>query len=214
MKKFAIFFVFILLFSGIMQSQELRINSYAAYTFDDKINLYDFRGNLNGGLFYGAGLEYIIPANFITNRFGLTNINSNFGLELKYQRINSLFEYPYSGSVLSTSYNSNYIMAGFNHYIPFKVFEPFYGLDLGVSVLNIKKSDPLVKFAWGVKLGTNIALTPTVSLRFQADLKSIVESIDPHLNIGWGGVNPSISTYSTIYQISLGGGLIFKIATN
>ena len=118
MKKFAIFFVFILLFSGIMQSQELRINSYAAYTFDDKINLYDFRGNLNGGLFYGAGLEYILPANFITNRIGFTNINTKLGIELKYQRISSMFDVYNTGSTVSTPYSSNYIMAGFNHYIP------------------------------------------------------------------------------------------------
>lgn len=214
MKKIGILIIAISLFSNLIQSQELRINSYAAYTFDDRINIYDLRGNLNGGLFYGAGLEYIIPANFITNRIGFTNINTNLGIELKYQRISSMFDVYNTGSTVSTPYSSNYIMAGFNHYIPLKVLEPYYGLDLGVSVLDIQSTDPFVKFAWGIKLGTNIALTPTVSLRFQADLKSIVESIDPQLNIGWGGVNPSISTYSTIYQFSLGGGLVFKIPTN
>ena len=77
MMKTKLFLLF-LLFSGVQNSfaQNIRVNSYAGYVFNESFDLSDFSGyysgTIKGGLQWGAGLEYMA--------------NKNFGIELSYLR--------------------------------------------------------------------------------------------------------------------------------
>jgi len=67
------------------------------------------------------------------------------------------------------------------------------------------------KFAWGARLGCNIWATNRVGLKLQTQFMSIVQAAGGSLYFGSGGVGTGLSTYSTIYQFGLGGGLTFKL---
>lgn len=180
-------------------SQEIRINSYGSYMFDDKMSIDDNKGTLYGNFLYGGGVEYVIA--------------SKIGVEFIYKRLASDFQYKYQSDNYRYPYSLNNFMLGFNHYFHTSRIEPFYGLDLGVASLNIKNNglDPYIKFAWGAKAGVNFSLTPTAAIRLQGGFTSIVESFSTDLYFDIHGVHPSVNTNSHIYQFYLGGGLIFKI---
>lgn len=111
----------------------------------------------------------------------------------------------------------NYILLGGSNY--FKTGgkrEPYAGASAGIAIINIKNADAgandnLTKFAWTIKLGTNIWLTDKVGLKLQADLLSAVQSAGGSFYFGTGGSGAGVSTYSTMYQLGLGGGLTFKM---
>lgn len=207
MRKFILLFLLIgNLVVVSVQAQNLRLNLYGNYAFDDKINLYNLNARLNGGFLYGGGLEYML--------------GPRFGAELSYHRMASEMSYYYSYAGISDAgklnYSLNYVMGGFNNYFQLPSgIEPYYGLLLGMSIMNIQTNnlnlESNVKFAWGARIGTNIALSRQLSLRIQAELRSIVESVDADLNIGIGGINPGISTNSVMYQFNIGGGLVYKL---
>jgi hypothetical protein len=81
-------FVFLLMsmISVSSFSQGIRINSYGAYSFKDRIDSrYDFndyyRGTIMDGFQFGGGLEFMA--------------DDDYGIELSYQRLNSSAEMYY-----------------------------------------------------------------------------------------------------------------------
>jgi len=207
MRKLILVFLFIGSISVLnVQAQNVRLNLYGNYAFDDKINIYNLNARLNGGFLYGGGLEYML--------------GPKFGTEIQYQRLDSEMSFYYNYGGVSDAgrlnYSLNYVMAGFNNYMQLPSgIEPYYGLLLGMSIMDLQSNnlnlESKVKFAWGARVGANIALSRQLSLRVQAELRSIVESIDADLNINIGGINPAISTNSVLYQFNLGGGLVYKL---
>jgi len=67
------------------------------------------------------------------------------------------------------------------------------------------------KFAWGFRLGTNIWASEKVGIKLQAQLLSISQGAGGGLYFGTGGVGAGVSSYSSVYQFQLGGGLTFKL---
>jgi hypothetical protein len=110
----------------------------------------------------------------------------------------------------------NYIMlAGNRHLVKADgKLETYAGLLAGVGVMNISndtKSTSLTKFSWGMRAGVNIWFKPQVGLKIQAQLLSAVQAAGGGAYFGTSGGGVGVSTYSTIYQFSLGGGLAFKL---
>jgi hypothetical protein len=86
----------------------------------------------------------------------------------------------------------------------------------GVAISDIDNpengnSSSATKFAWGLRLGANIWATEKVGVKLQAQLFSAVQSAGGGFYFGTGGSGVGLSTYSTIYQFGLGGGLTFKL---
>lgn len=170
MRKLILSILFLIYISTIsIHAQNARLNLYGNYAFDDNVNLYNVCARLNGGFLYGGGLEYML--------------GPKFGAEAQYQRMDSEMSYYYSYNGISDAgnlnYSMNYMMAGFNNYILLPAgIEPYYGLLLGVSVMNIQTNElnleSNIKFAWGARVGAKIALNRQLSLRLQAELRSIV----------------------------------------
>ncbi|MBE0636921.1 MAG: porin family protein [Bacteroidales bacterium] len=204
-------FVFFVV-SSIVTAQEIRLNAFSKYVFDDKVDSYYsstsyFEGTIEGGFQWGLGLEYMA--------------HPTKGIELKYLRQEAQVPMSYYLNGVKTKtfdVNINYVLLGGNNY--FKTggkVEPYGGLGIGMAIFKIQNpessstDDSAIKFAWELKLGTNIWVSEKVGIKLQADLASAVQSAGGGLYFGTGGAGAGVSTYSTMYQWGLGGGLTFKL---
>ncbi|WP_396158861.1 hypothetical protein [Flavobacterium sp.] len=227
MKKSMQFISALLLFSSsILYSQQInnttssnnkkaiRVNLYGSYTFEDSFDSYYdagnyYQGQLQDGMQYGAGVEF--------------EIHPNTFLELSYLRQDTNAPTQYYNGGLFDKYadfdvTMNYIMLGGNHSFrrPNSQIEGFGGLMAGMAIIDIKNpnsnySDSVTKFAWGAKGGAIIWATKAIGVKLQAQLLSVTQSVGGGIAIGTGGVGAGVSSYSSIYQFSLGGGLVFAL---
>jgi hypothetical protein len=201
-------------------AQNLRLNLYAQYAFDDKVDNYYsstsyYDGTIKGALIWGGGLEYLL--------------NPAYGIELSYQRFDTkvpLDYYNFSAQRAETAefdLGANYIMIGGLRYLKNNPkVEPFFGMQLGMVIADVTRPasvDPAnsdasaTKFAWGLRGGVNIfpgGETSKVGLKLQAGLLSASQAMGGSLYFGTGGGGAGVSSYSTILQFTLGGGLVFK----
>jgi len=210
MKKI-IFFLFLALLSwGSVQAQ-LRLNGYASYLFDDSFdNRYTstsyLTGRINGGFQWGVGLTYMLQ--------------QDYGLELMYYRqdTDGPVNYYRNGPVSDVlDVGINYIMLGGVRYLQVHpVFEPYGGLMAGMVIYSNKNPEinepgSITKFAWGLRLGSNIWLSEQIGLKVQTHLFSAVQGIGGSFYLGTGGSGAGINAYSTLFQFGLGGGLTIKL---
>jgi hypothetical protein len=216
MKKF--FFVTLLSVAALTTFAQHRpspkLNLYSAYVFDDSYSSYYdpysyYEGKIKGGYQWGVGLEFPLheqyalevlylrqdthaPTTYKDPSFGAGTKNTNFGVGL------------------------NYIMVGGMRSVKKDKIEGYGGLMLGMAIVDVKNPDngnsnSATKFAWGLRLGCNIWASERIALKLQTQLLSIVQQAGGGLYFGTGGVGAGVSTYSTVYQFGLGGGLVFKL---
>jgi len=225
MKKISLCMFLIAAVVAAGYAQNVRLNAYGSYVFDDQVdNGYSantagyFNGTVKGGFLWGAGLEY--------------RLHEYYGLELIYQRLDThapVDYYPWSGWSGTTPKSGsvdlgvNYIMVGgarsMGH--PGAKTEPYGGFMLGMAIVDASfhpkvttessTSNSFTKFAWGLRLGTNIWASDRVGIKLQTQLLSIPQGAGGGIYIGTGGMGAGVSTYSTILQFVLGGGLTFKL---
>jgi hypothetical protein len=193
----------------------VRLNGYATYTFDDNSvdsyysNTSYFQGSVKGGFEYGGGLEVML--------------HKAYGLEFTYLRLDSKapMEY-YDNGVVFTNFDlaTNFIMASGNRYLQVNPkIESYGGMMLGAAVFNVTDSDNgetkgATKFAWGIKAGLNNWASEKVGIKLQASLLSASQAIGGSVYFGTGGAGAGVSGYSSFYQFTLGGGLVFKLNKN
>jgi hypothetical protein len=147
-----------------------------------------------------------------------------YGVELLYLRqdTNAPTVYVRDGSsnIEETDFDIalNYIMlGGARHVLTGNgKLEGFGGLMAGMVIAELKNPDNgreanATKFSWGLRLGGIAWASEAVGIKVQAQLLSAVQSMGGGLYFGTGGAGAGVSSYSTIYQFSLGGGLVFKI---
>jgi hypothetical protein len=90
---------------------------------------------------------------------------------------------------------------------------------LGVGIIDTKNPENgntqnSTEFAWGMKGGLNFWASERVGIKLQANLMSMVQSVGGGLYFGTGGAGAGVSTYSSLLQFSIGGGLSFKLGGN
>jgi hypothetical protein len=190
----------------------IRLHGYATYAFDDNhVDSYYsessyFDGAVNGGFQWGGGLEYM-PAPTI-------------GVEFTYLRLDSKAPMNYydGGSQFTTfDLAHNYLFLSFNKYLPVNPkVEPFGGMQLGMGIYNVENPEngytaSGTKFAWGIKAGANVWASEKVGIKFQLGLLSAVQAIGGGIYFGTGGAGAGVSGFSTYWQFSLGGGLVFRL---
>ncbi len=190
----------------------VRLHGYTTYAFDDNhVDSYYsttnyFEGSVKGGFQYGGGLE-IMPF-------------PGAGVEFTYLRLDSKapMEY-YNGGIKNTNFDlaQNWLMLSFNKYVPVNPkIEPYAGMQLGMDIFGVTNPDnqnegSATKFAWGIKAGINVWANEKVGIKIQTSLLSAVQAVGGGLYFGTGGAGAGVSGFSTYYQFSLGGGLVFKI---
>jgi len=196
----------------------LRLNVYTSYVFDDRVDSYYsttsyYEGKIKANFQWGLSLEYMLHH---AQGLELIWLHENTTAPTTYYYDNGVGN-PVKTKELDLSIN--YIMLGSTRYIPVKpTIEPYFGGQLGVGIVDVSsnadnKESNTTKFAWGLKLGTNIWASQKVGIKLQAALQSVAQGAGGGLYFGSGGVSTGLSTYSTVYQFSLGGGLVFRFGT-
>jgi len=214
MKKLISLTLLLLAISTFAQAQNLRLNMYGLYTFQDQASYYysayDFyESEIQEGLTWGGGLE------FETSPFT--------AVELLYLREDITAPTNYSIGTIYPQYREfdldmNYMMLGGIRKLqkPGSPVEGFGGFMAGCFWGHAKdpetgNSEGTTRFAWGLKLGVNIWASEKVALKLMGQMLSPVQAMGGGLYFGTGGASAGVTTYSTIYQWSLGGGLSFKM---
>lgn len=191
----------------------IRLNGYALYAFDDNSvdsyysdNAY-FDGKMLGGFEYGGGLEIMV--------------NPAYGVEISYLRLDSEAPMRYWGltSEEFTTFNvaHNYILLAGTRYMQVNPkLEPYGGFQVGMGIYDVENPDngntgSATKFAWGLRLGSNIWVNERVGLKIQASLLSAVQAMGGGVYFGTGGAGAGVTGFSTYYQFNLGGGLVFRL---
>ncbi|MDH7460720.1 hypothetical protein QEG73_05500 [Chitinophagaceae bacterium 26-R-25] len=193
-------------------AQSIRLNGYAIGAFDDGVDSYYsttnyYNGTIKGGLVWGAGLEFAV--------------HEDNGIELLYMRQDTKAPMNYYQLVAKNTefkVGMNYAMIGGTRYFRGhnKKVEGYGGLLLGANFMHLEnpdngKSGDKTFFAWGLRLGGNFWASEKVGIKLQAQLLSNVQAAGGGFYFGTGGAGAGISTYSTMYQFGLGGGLTFRL---
>jgi len=196
----------ILLATHSFAQTQVELIPSAGYTFPSRTDFYDVYGRINGGLNFGGSLKF--------------NLNRSFGLELLYNHMNTqsgLYEYGYGGDKLDGGdLTLDYYMLGGVESFGNGQVRPFIGAFLGAAVLtpgtdaaNNYSHD--TKFAMGAQLGANFYVSPRVGIQLKAQLLSPVDGAGGGFYFSNYGVGSNIDGYSSIYQFSLGAGLIIGL---
>jgi len=198
----------------------ININLYGSYVFDDKFDTYYssnsyYEGQIKGGFQWGIGVEYMV--------------HSEYGVELLYYRQDTSAPTRYYGVVgglgsgeANLDLAMNYIMlAPTKHFLTSnEKLEGFAGLMAGMVIAEATNPDPTglgtgedsaTKFAWGLRLGGIFWASEKVGIRLQTQLLSATQAMGGGFYFGTGGAGAGVSSYSTIYQFGLGGGIVFKV---
>ncbi len=211
-RKKLIISVSLVFISAFSFAQEMKVNLYGMGVFNDNVDSYYdntnyYNGRINGGFQWGGGFEFMA--------------RRNYGIELSYLRMDTKAPIQYyRNGVQHTNFDlaTNYILLGGNRYFaaPGGKVDGFLGLSLGADVIDLKNPDngnssSITKFAWGLKGGADFWIAPAVGIKLQAQLLSTVQSVGGGFYFGTGGAGAGLTTYSSMYQFGLGGGLVFKI---
>lgn len=213
MKKF---FLSVLLMTATwaVSAQDIRLNGYAMYVFDDGFNVYNdansyYYGKLKGGLQVGGGVEFM-P-------------NPMYGVEVLYLYKKTDAPATFKFGTLTTEKNETFdvehhwiMLSGNSHRASADGRKEFGGgLMLGALISNVDQpstgnSASNTTFAWGFKLGGDFWLSEKVAIKLQTHLLSSARATGGEVYYGyWGPV--AVPGYSTLWQFALGGGLAFKL---
>ena len=221
-----IYFFIFLLITGLTvtvssNAQQVRVNLYNAYTFDDDVETYTnnnvfYSGTIKGGYQWGIGVEYILRR---TYGIELAYFRQGTDVDINFSRNSSV---PDSSRLASIGSGLNFIMLGGNKYIPIpgSIVQPFAGLMVGLSIFS-SDDDPsknytgtsTTNFAWAGRVGTNIMFSPNVGLRLHGQVMSSVQSVGGGLYFGTGGLGAGVDTESSMYQFGLGGALVIQFGS-
>lgn len=215
MKKIFLLLFLLSILSVEMKAQKIRANVYGKYVFDDSFDSYYsdyvyYYGKIKGGFQGGIGLEYMLRPN---KGIEIMYLHQTTTAPTTYRPENYLLE-----QTADLDVKLDYIMLGGNSYIrnASGKLEGYAGLSLGCGIVNADNpksgsSGSATKFAWGFRLGGNIWVSDRVGIKLQGDVISLVQGAGGGLYFGTGGAGAGISTYSSMYQFGLGGGVTFKI---
>jgi len=196
-----------------MMGQHARLNFYAAYTFDDGFDVVNdantyYNGTVKAGVQFGGGLEYMFSKQSSAEILYLhrsTTVPANFKFGAGTQTRKETFDLKHDFILLS----------GDGHFGSGGKAEGYAGVMAGVLISHLEapslgKSSSNTNFAWGGRVGTNIWFSPKMGLKLQALILSASRATGGDYYWSWYGPI-YLTTYSTLWQFSLGGGLTFKL---
>lgn len=184
-----------------LSAQSVRLNGYGGYTFGDKLNFSGYPG------YDQAKIEE-------SGHFGV-------GLEVEFRPLTAIEIYyqnqPTTGRLLGTvqdefktDLNVSYLMIGGLRYAGNDKVKGFGGLLLGAAFLN-SEGLSTTKFGIGGRLGLLITPNEKIGFRLGAQLLSVVQGAGGGFYFGTGGAGAGVSTYSTMYQFGLFGGISISL---
>ncbi len=202
--------VFMLLFAcswATFAQSRVSISGLVGYTLQN--NLYfdnSYYGYIEDCAQYGGVLEFMLRPTV------------SMGVSYMHMDTRTPIYDSYRDQVNSGGYDAtalNYLMFEGTKYFgiggALSGITPYAGIGVGMSTINVKNGDSYTKFAWDGKLGIKIRLTRNISVLGQMLVQSIVQGVGGSMYVGTGGAGVAISTYSSVYQFSFGGGLSLNL---
>jgi hypothetical protein len=195
-------------------AQEIRLNAYGHYVFDDRVESYYsnnnyFNGTIRGGLLWGIGAEF--------------RTLDYYGVEALYMKQSTTVPVHYydNSSFAEKDADINLkinwvLLGGMRVQKINKQVEGYAGFLLGLAILNADNPDnqhsaSATKFAWGLKAGSNVFLTDKLGIKVQMQLLSATQAAGGSLYFSTAGSGAAVTTYSSMLQFSIGGGLTYKL---
>ena len=176
-------------------SQHLSVNAFGGYTFRDKINFNNAYTYINAGGMWGASIEGV-------NAQGT-------GLEIAYQYQSTAT--PTTTYIPNQTFSPNsiisYLLLNFEqYYMNNPKIQPYGGLGLGAAFYksDYPGSTSATKFAWDIKAGVKFKMSSSVGIKIGAQLLSSSQATGNAFYYGY-----VYTTYATILQFGLTGGLVF-----
>jgi len=182
-----------------VQAQSVELTPFGGYTLRSTFDVPGGQMRVFGGATYGGILTY--------------NINPRYGIEFMYSRQETEAD---SRSIylddLGVPVNVIYAMVGGLKQFPVsEQVIPFVGVNLGAAGLvpQVRRYDEGWRFAVGLKAGSKFMLSEIVGIRIQAAANMPVQGFGSSFYFGTGGAGVGVGTYSSIFQFSFTGGLVF-----
>ena len=184
-----------------LHAQSIELMPFAGYTFPENFDVYRGEVRISGGFTYGGNLIF--------------NISELYGVELIYSRQDAEGDVNVVGFMdgRDIPLSVNYIQAGGVRYFPLNGgVTALAGLNLGAAGIVPKEDyEQAWRFAIGLKGGIKYYFTERVGLRVQANMQVPVQGTGAGIFVGTGGSGVTVDAFSTIFQFSFTGGLVFKL---
>ena len=195
-------------------AQQIRLNAYSSYVFDDGFSFYNsntnyYNGKLAGGVQWGAGIEWMADQ-YYSGELSYYYKNSDAPSNFKFGTLTDERQETFDVT-------QHFIMLGFNSHMmsSSKKVEGYGGLMLGWLITDVKSPSTGTtadnsNLAWGAKVGANLWASDKVGIKLQAQVLSSTRAYGGDLYYGyWGPV--TVPDYTTMWQFGLGGGLTFRL---
>jgi opacity protein-like surface antigen len=177
------------------------VNAGCLYTFAERFPGYDAEFRINDGEAWYASLGVILHE----------AIEVNFSYQIQKTVID---EKSYGLGLTDGSYNStiSYYQLGFNRYFSVPANDkiiPYSGLKIGIGDYRFEtnKYENQTKLGIGLNLGLKYMFTEKIGINLVGQIQMPVTGFG--LYIGTGGVGAGTSSY--IFQLALGGGLVYRL---
>lgn len=184
-------------------AQQLHINAFGGHTFRERVNI---AGTYNGlrynsvvmeqGEHFGASLEY--------------EFRPDVAVDVRYQLQSTTGFADHGISRTGFDLDVHFITLGILRYRTFsEKASGFGGLMVGAGIFDSDKFYTS-NFSIGGQLGILLKFSEVIGLKLGAQVLSPVQGAGGGLFLGTGGVNVGVSTFSTVFQFGLTGGLRFS----
>lgn len=177
--------------------QEVSLNLFGGYTFQDQISFSTGYGVINDGAHWGGSIELFVK------RY--------LAVELLYQRQDTETNFVGGSIAGEAATGINYIMVGGVKYMLLGgPVQPYAGFSVGMAVFNAKDiGENVNRFAMGLKAGILYEVSPKIGIRVQAQVLNPVQGAGSGVYFG-SGSGAGVSSYSSIYQFGFTGGVQIK----
>ncbi len=186
------------------------LNGFAGYTFDESFFAAYGEWRYKGNVHYGGSAEFVLQ--------GASTRYNERTIELLYQGMSSDLSPNFStgpNKPVNASMTVSYLTLGINNYVgKSRKVMGFGGIAMGAAffngdatVNNTSQSASSTKFAINLKGGGRFMFSDNVGLKLYAQLNTVVGGVGGGFYFGTGGSGAGVSTYSSMVQFGLGGGL-------
>ena len=190
-----------------VNAQKVDVHGIYGWQWGGKVDGYDpitlraAEYRVEAAEYWGAGLDVVLP-NDIT-------------VQLIYTTQSTVITKNVSGRDKTdlTEANIDYWQIGGLRTLPLGKIEPYGGLLLGLAV--IRPTEPgyssTTKFAVGLKGGIKIWLTDRLGIKGELGMQLPMQGGGFSFGCGGGGCGTGVSTYTTIVQGQVGGGVVLRL---
>ncbi|MFL5739795.1 MAG: hypothetical protein ACJ75B_06230 [Flavisolibacter sp.] len=208
--------IFCLLLGSIQNSsaQNLRLNGYGSYVLEGAYHIYyangdSYQGQINQGMQWGMGLEYMV--------------DPKYGIEFSaFTRNTSVMRHDVSGNNGGhAKLRFNYMLLGVNVYpdVHARKFQSFAGISTGAVVQDAEKisgtgntiNSSVVKFAWAARLGGIYWLSHRVGIKAITQWLSAIQFSKGVVNFNVNRSDLMPADHSVANQFEIGSGVIVKL---